>query len=480
VACVIGDGEAETGPLATAWHSNKLLNPVTDAAVLPILHLNGFKISNPTVLARIGHEELEHFFVGCGWTPIFVEGNGPMTMHQLMAAATDQAIEHIQQIQDDASNRNVKTRPRWPMIVLRSPKGWTGSRQVDGVQIENTLPLAPGADPGQPRVSRARAAARSLDAQLQAGGTVRPGRGLLPELAALAPKGERRMGANPHANGGLLLRELQLPDFRGHALQITAPGSIQGQDALVLGKFLRDVARLNQNARNFRIFGPDETVSNLLGAVFEVTNRQWDAETLDNDEFLSAEGQMLDSMLSEHQSQGLLEGYLLTGRHGLFNSYEAFIRIVDSMFSQHAKWMKVTRKLPWRRPIASLNNLLASHVWQQDHNGFTHQDPGFIDNVVNKKADIVRVYLPPDANCLLSAADHCLRSRNYLNVMIAGKHTLPQWLTMDQAVVHCTEGIGIWPWASNDGSAPDHENRGVDQGSEPWRPRPSCASTCRP
>jgi xylulose-5-phosphate/fructose-6-phosphate phosphoketolase len=373
-----------------------------------------------------------------------------MAMHQRMAAATDRAIELIQQIQDDARNLKVKARPRWPMIVLRSPKGWTGPKEVDGLQIENTfrshqVPIV--VSPEFPaHVALLEAWMKSYKPEELFG---RDGR-LLPELATLAPKGERRMGANPHANGGLLLRELQLPDFREHALKFTAPGAIQGQDTLVLGRFLRDVARLNQNSRNFRIFGPDETVSNLLGAVFEVTRRQWNAETLDNDEFLSAEGQVLDSMLSEHQCQGWLEGYLLTGRHGLFNSYEAFIRIVDSMFSQHAKWLKVTRELPWRRPIASLNYLLASHVWQQDHNGFTHQDPGFIDHVVNKKADIVRVYLPPDANCLLSVADHCLRSRNYVNVVIAGKHALPQWLTMDQAVVHCTEGIGIWPWASSD------------------------------
>jgi xylulose-5-phosphate/fructose-6-phosphate phosphoketolase len=455
-ACVIGDGEAETGPLATAWHSNKLLNPVTDGAVLPILHLNGFKISNPTVLARIGHEELEQFFLGCGWTPIFVEGSDPVAMHQRMAAATDRAIEHIRQIQDDARNRNVKLRPRWPMIVLRSPKGWTGPKEVDGVQNENTfrshqVPILVSLEfPKHVQLLEAWLKSYKPEELFNPDGR------LLPELAALAPKGERRMGANPHANGGLLLRELRLPDFREHAVTVTAPGAGQGQDTLVLGKFLRDVTKLNQKARNFRIFGPDETVSNLLGAVFEVTSRQWDAELLSNDEFLQPDGQVLDSMLSEHQCQGWLEGYLLTGRHGLFNSYEAFIRIVDSMFSQHAKWLKVTRELPWRRPIASLNYLLASHVWQQDHNGFTHQDPGFIDHVVNKKADIVRVYLPPDANCLLSVADHCLRSRNCVNVMIAGKHALPQWLTMDQAVVHCTQGIGIWPWASNDqGSEPD-------------------------
>jgi xylulose-5-phosphate/fructose-6-phosphate phosphoketolase len=456
VACVIGDGEAETGPLATAWHSNKLLDAVTDGAVLPILHLNGFKISNPTLLARIGHEELEQFCIGCGWTPIFVEGDDPPAMHQRMAAATDRAIEHIRQIQDDARNRNVKTRPHWPMIVLRSPKGWTGPKVVNGLQIENTfrshqVPLLVSPEfPAHVALLEAWMRSYKPEELFDKEGRLRP------ELAALAPQGPRRMGANPHANGGLLLRELQLPDFRLHAVAVTAPGAVQGQDTLVLGGFLRDVARLNQNERNFRIFGPDETVSNLLGAVFEVTSRQWDAELLSNDEFLNAEGQVLDSMLSEHQCQGWLEGWLLTGRHGLFNSYEAFIRIVDSMFSQHAKWLKVTRELAWRRPIASLNYLLASHVWQQDHNGFTHQDPGFIDHVVNKKADIVRVYLPPDANCLLSVTDHCLRSRNCVNVIIAGKHALPQWLTMDEAVVHCTEGIGIWPWASNDqGADPD-------------------------
>jgi len=456
VACVVGDGEAETGPLAAAWHANKLLNPVSDGAVLPILHLNGFKISNPGLLARIGHEELAQFFTGCGWTPIFVEGDDPMAMHQRMAAATDRAIEHIQQIQDDARNRNVKERPRWPLIVLRSPKGWTGPQAVDGVQIENTfrshqVPLLVSPEfPEHVELLETWMKRYQPDQLFDKAGR------LLPELAALAPKGEQRMGANPHANGGLLLRELQLPDFRDYAVPVTAPGGAQAQDTLVLGAFLRDVLRLNRNARNFRLFGPDETVSNLLGAVFEATSRQWDAELLANDEFLAPDGQVLDSMLSEHQCQGWLEGYLLTGRHGLFNSYEAFIRIVDSMVSQHAKWLKVTRELPWRRPIASLNYLLASHVWQQDHNGFTHQDPGFIDHVVNKKADIVRVYLPPDANCLLSVADHCLRSRNYVNVIIAGKHALPQWLTMAQAAVHCAEGIAIWPWASNDhGSEPD-------------------------
>jgi len=469
VACVVGDGEAETGPLATAWHSNKLLNPITDGAVLPILHLNGFKISNPALFARIAHEELDQYFRGCGWSPLFVEGDDPLQMHQLMAAAADRAIEQIQQIQDDARNRNVRTRPRWPMIVLRSPKGWTGPKEVDGFQIENTfrshqVPLLVSPEfPHHLGLLEAWMKSYKADELFDQGGR------LLPELAALAPKGDRRMGANPHANGGLLLRELRMPDFRRNAVTVPAPGALRAEDTRVLGSFLRDVVELNQVQRNFRVFGPDETLSNLLGAVFEVTPRQWDAETLASDEFLAAEGQVLDSMLSEHQCQGWLEGYLLTGRHGLFNSYEAFIRIIDSMFSQHAKWLKVTRELPWRRPIASLNYLLASHVWQQDHNGFTHQDPGFIDHVVNKKADIVRVYLPPDANCLLSVTDHCLRSRNYVNVIVAGKHAGPQWLTMDEAVVHCTEGIGIWKWAGSDLSA--------DRGLEPDVVMACCGDT---
>lgn len=460
VACVVGDGEAETGPLATAWHSNKFLNAATDGAVLPILHLNGFKISNPTVLARIGHAELEHFFLGYGWTPIFVEGDDPMVMHQRMAAAIDQAVAQIQQIQRDARGPAragaMTARPRWPMIVLRSPKGWTGPKAVDGVQIENTfrshvVPLIVSDEfPAHLALLEAWMKRYRPEELFDHAGR------LLPELAALAPTGERRMGANPHTNGGLLLRDLQWPDFRDHAVTVTAPGAIQQQDTRVLGGFLRDMVDRNQGTRNFRLFGPDETLSNLLGAVFEVTGRQWDAEMLPNDESLAADGRVLDAMLSEHQCQGWLEGYLLTGRHGLFNSYEAFIRIIDSMVSQHAKWLKVTRELPWRRPIASLNYLLASHVWQQDHNGFTHQDPGFIDHVVNKKADIVRVYLPPDANCLLSVTDHCLRTRNLVNVVIAGKHAMPQWLTMNEAVAHCTEGIGIWGWASNDqGSEPD-------------------------
>ncbi len=456
VACVVGDGEAETGPLATAWQSSKFLNPITDGAVLPILHLNGYKISNPTVFARIEHEELEQFLRGCGWLPCFVEGDDPEAMHELMASTLDLAIEEIQRIQAHARTSRDTTRPRWPVIVLRSPKGWTGPKVVDGLQIEGTfrahqVPVL--VDSEHPHhVGELERWMKSYRPEelFDANG------GLKSELAELAPVGDRRMGANPHANGGRLLHDLRMPDFHDHAVDVPAPGAVAAQDTHVLGGFLRDVARLNQAQRNFRVFGPDETVSNLLGAVFEVTNRQWDLPMLEHDEFLAAEGQVHDSMLSEHQCEGWLEGYLLTGRHGLFNCYEAFVRIVDSMFSQHAKWLKVSAELPWRRDISSLNYVLASHVWQQDHNGFTHQDPGFLDHVVNKKASIVRVYLPPDANCLLSVMDHCLRSRNYVNVIVAGKHALPQWLPMDAAVIHCTEGIGIWQWASNDqGSEPD-------------------------
>jgi len=456
VACVIGDGEAETGPLATAWQSNKLLDPVTDGAVLPILHLNGYKISNPTVLARIEHEELEKFLQGCGWTPYFVEGDEPEEMHKLMAETMEKAIDAIKRIQTNARAKHDAARPRWPMIVLRSPKGWTGPKVVDGLQIEGTFRahqvpiLVDAAHPDHVALLESWMKSYKAEELFDDNGS------LIEELAELAPTGDRRMGANPHANGGILLRDLRMPDFRQHAVNVPSPGAVSAQDTMVLGKFLRDTVKLNEGERNFRVFGPDETVSNLLGAVFEVTNRQWDASTQGNDEFLAPAGLVLDSMLSEHQCEGWLEGYLLTGRHGMFNCYEAFVRIVDSMFSQHAKWLKVTRELPWRRPIASLNYLLASHVWQQDHNGFTHQDPGFLDHVINKKADIVRVYLPPDANCLLSVADHCLRSRNYVNVVVAGKHALPQWLTMDEAVVHCTKGLGIWRWASNDqGSDPD-------------------------
>ena len=451
VACVVGDGEAETGPLATAWQSTRFLDPVGDGAVLPILHLNGYKISNPTVLARIDEQDLAQYFRGCGWEPLFVDGDDPVVMHELMASTLDTAVERIRAIQADARQGAPRSQPRWPMIVLRSPKGWTGPKVVDGLQVEGTfrshqVPLLVDADhPGH--LAQLEAWMRSYKPEELFDDDGR----LLADLATLAPRGERRMGANPHTNGGRLLRDLVMPDYRVHAVDVPAPGAVQAQDTLVLGGFLRDVTAANQAQRNFRVFGPDETLSNLLGAVFEVTDRQWDADVVAGDEFLAPSGRVLDSMLSEHQSQGWLEGYLLTGRHGLFNCYEAFVHIVDSMFNQHAKWLKVTAQLPWRRDIASLNYLLASHVWQQDHNGFTHQDPGFLDHVVNKKADVVRVYLPPDANCLLSVADHCLRSRNYVNVVVAGKHALPQWLTMDQAVEHCAEGIGVWPWASNDG-----------------------------
>jgi xylulose-5-phosphate/fructose-6-phosphate phosphoketolase len=455
VACVVGDGEAETGPLATSWQSNKFLDPVTDGAVLPILHLNGYKIANPTVLARIEPEELDQFLRGNGWTPYYVEGHEPTLMHEAMAATLDVAVEEIRRIQHRARVDGNTTRPRWPMIVLKSPKGWTGPKMVDGVQIEGSfrahqVPLA--VDAAHPdHLQQLETWMRSYRPEelFDENGRLRP------ELADLAPTGERRMGANPHANGGMLLRDLVMPDFRAYAVKVPSPGSVDAADTHELGIFLRDVAKLNRDQRNFRIFGPDETLSNRLGAVFEATNRQWDAQKQDNDEFLALDGRVME-MLSEHQCEGWLEGYLLTGRHGLFNCYEAFIHIIDSMFNQHAKWLKVTAELPWRRKIASLNYLLASHVWQQMHNGFTHQDPGFIDHVVNKKASIVRVYLPPDANCLLSVWDHCLRSRHYVNVVIAGKYQAPQWLAMDAAVKHCTEGIGIWQWASSDpGTEPD-------------------------
>ncbi|HEY1765068.1 MAG TPA: phosphoketolase family protein [Opitutaceae bacterium] len=449
VACVVGDGEAETGPLATAWHSNKFLDPATDGAVLPILHLNGYKIANPTILARISHEELEQLLRGYGWVPLFVEGDQPEPMHHAMAAALDVAIEEIQRIQGAARSDGAPGRPRWPMIVLKSPKGWTGPKLVDGVRIEGTfhahqVPLSdPGSNPEH--LKQLEEWLRSYRPQelFDASGRLRP------ELADLAPKGDRRMGANPHANGGALLRDLRMPDFRAYAVDVPNPGVRGIGDTHVLGRFLRDVVKLNLEERNFRVFGPDETLSNGLEALFEVTPRQWEGATTLGDEFLAPSGRVME-MLSEHQCEGWLEGYLLTGRHGLFNCYEAFIHIVDSMFNQHAKWLKVTAHLPWRRKIASLNYLLSSHVWRQDHNGFTHQDPGFIDNVSNKKAEVVRIYLPPDANCLLSVMDHCLRSRHYVNVVIAGKHPAPQWLDMEAAAEHCSEGIGIWPWASND------------------------------
>ena len=451
VACVIGDGEAETGPLATSWHANKFLNTVTDGAVLPILHLNGYKIANPTVLARISHEELEQLFLGYGWTPYFVEGHEPEQMHQAMAATLDQAITQIKQIQHAARTQGNTIRPRWPVIVLKTPKGWTGPKMVNGLPNEGTfrshqVPLLISATSSPEHLAQLESWLKSYrpDELFDAEGR------LLPELAALAPKKNRRMGANPHTNGGILLQDLQLPNFADYAVEVPAPGVTLASDTNVTGQFLRDVIRMNQDPLNFRIFGPDETVSNRLEAVFEETNRQWDTQIEENDEYLAPTGSVVE-MLSEHQCEGWLEGYLLTGRHGLLNSYEAFIHIIDSMFNQHAKWLKMTRELPWRHNIASLNFLLTSTVWRQDHNGFTHQDPGFIDHVVNKKAEIVRVYLPPDANCLLSVMDHCLRSRHYVNVMVAGKHPAPQWLNMEDAIRHSTAGIGIWTWASSDG-----------------------------
>jgi len=449
VACCVGDGEAETGPLATSWQSNKFLSPVTDGAVLPILHLNGYKIANPTIFARIEPEELDQFIRGNGWTPYYVGGDDPALMHEAMATTLDAVMEEIKRIQHEARVNGITMRPRWPMIVLKSPKGWTGPKWVDGQQIEGTfrahqVPLSdPVAHPEHLKLLEEWLRSYKPEELFDVQGRLKP------ELAELAPKGERRMGANPQANGGLLLRDLIMPDFREYAVDVPSPGSVLAADAHELGVFLRDVVKLNREQRNFRIFGPDETLSNRLTAVFEVTERQWDARTQDNDEFLALDGRVME-MLSEHQCEGWLEGYLLTGRHGLFNCYEAFVHIIDSMFNQHAKWLKVTAELPWRAPIASLNYLLASHVWQQMHNGFTHQDPGFIDHVVNKKASVVRVYLPPDANCLLSVWDHCLRSRHYVNVVIAGKYQAPQWLTMDEAVKHCTAGIGIWEWAGND------------------------------
>lgn len=453
-ACVVGDGEAETGPLATAWHSNKFLNPVTDGAVLPILHLNGYKISNPTVFSRISREEIESFFKGCGWKPYFVEGDDPMTMHKLMAETLDTVIEEIKAIQKNARENGVKERPIWPMIIFRSPKGWTGPKIVDGNEIEGTfrahqVPM----DMSQPEhMAQLEEWLKSYHPEKLFDENGR----LISELEELAPTGNRRMGANPHANGGLLMRDLRLPDFKDYGIDVPEPGAVEAQDMIELGGFVRDIFKLNAESRNFRIFGPDETMSNRLGKVFDVTSRDWNAGMVDNDEFLATDGRVMDAYLSEHMCEGWLEGYLLTGRHGFFASYEAFIRIVDSMFSQHAKWLKVTSELPWRHKIASLNYILSSNVWQQDHNGFTHQDPGFLDHVANKKADVVRMYLPPDTNCLLSVFDHCIRSKNYVNVMVTSKHPRQQWLTMEQAVKHCTQGIGIWEWASNDqGQEPD-------------------------
>lgn len=458
-ACVVGDGEAETGPLATSWHSNKFLNPITDGAVLPILHLNGFKIANPTIFSRISHEEVEQFFRGCGWEPRFVEGSEPEKMHQQMAATLDWAIREIKRIQKHARTTGDTTRPRWPMIVFRSPKGWTGPKEVDGNPVEDCfrahqVPISMGPDT-EKHLPILEQWLRSYHPEELFDEEGRP----VDLLRSFAPKGDRRMGANPHANGGLLLRDLRTPDFRDYGVEVPAPGEVEAQDMLVLGGYVRDVMKLNLESRNFRIFAPDETASNRLHPVFEVTGRRFLGERYENedpDEHLDPDGRVMDSMLSEHMCEGWLEGYLLTGRHGFFNSYEAFIRIVDSMFAQHAKWLKTCNELPWRQDIASLNYILSSNVWQQDHNGFTHQDPGFLDHVANKKADVVRIYLPPDANCLLSVFDHCIKSRNYVNVMVASKHPRPQWLTMDQAVKHCTQGIGIWDWASNDqGEEPD-------------------------
>ncbi len=452
VACVVGDGEAETGPLATSWHSNKFLNPVHDGAVLPILHLNGYKIAGPTVLDRISRDELESLFRGYGYTPYFVEGDEPDQMHQRMAATLDTAVTDIRRIQNDARAHGFKTRPAWPMIILRSPKGWTGPKEVDGKPTEGTyrshqVPMGDMSHPGHVKILETWMRSYGPQDLFDQNGTLRS------DLAELAPQGQRRMSANVHANGGLLLKDLRLPDFRDYAVKVPEPGAVDSEATRAQGQFIRDVIKLNPS--NFRVFSPDETASNRWGAVFEVTKRCSTAQITALDEHVAPDGRVME-MLSEHQCEGWLEGYLLTGRHGFFSCYEAFIHIIDSMFNQHAKWLKVTKQIPWRRPIASLNYLLSSLVWRQDHNGFSHQDPGFIDHVVNKKAEIIRVYLPPDANTLLSVTDHCLRSRDYVNVIIAGKQPAPQWLDMDAAIKHCTAGIGIWEWASNDkGGDPD-------------------------
>ncbi|MBO0720095.1 MAG: phosphoketolase family protein [Blastocatellia bacterium] len=452
VVCVIGDGEAETGPLATSWHGNKFLNPVRDGAVLPILHLNGYKIANPTVLDRIPDEELDALFRGYGYNPYLVEGDDPTIVHQQMAATLDVITAEIKNIQRETRARGFKKRPQWPMIVLRTPKGWTGPKIVDGKQIEGTFRAhqVPMGDMDKPE--HIKILERWMKSYKPEELFDKTGR-LKPELAELAPQGERRMGANPHSNGGMLLRDLRMPDFLDYAVKVPKPGAVEAEATKVQGQFLRDVIKLNPH--NFRIFGPDETASNRWNAIFDVDERCLTAEVLKTDDHVAPDGRVME-VLSEHLCQGWLEGYLLTGRHGFFNCYEAFIHIIDSMFNQHAKWLKTTRHIPWRRPIASLNYLLSSHVWRQDHNGFSHQDPGFIDHVVNKKAEVIRVYLPPDTNTLLSVTDHCLRSRNYVNVIVAGKQPAPQWLDMDAAVKHCTAGIGIWEWASNDrNSEPD-------------------------
>ena len=448
VCCVVGDGEAETGPLAASWHSNKFLNPARDGAVLPILHLNGYKIANPTVLGRQSDAQLTELFAGYGYKPYFVEGHEPERMHQLMAATLDTIVTEIQAIQQKARAGQADSAPVWPMIILRSPKGWTGPKMVDGKPVEGTwrahqVPVTDLSKPGHLKILEEWMKSYQPKELFDEQGK------LIPELRDLAPQGDRRMGANPHANGGILLKDLVMPDFRRYALQVTKPGTQVAEATRILGELLRDVMKLNASTRNFRVFGPDETSSNRLDALYEVTSKVTMEPIEPTDEHLSRDGRVME-VLSEHMCQGWLEGYLLTGRHGFFSCYEAFIHIVDSMINQHAKWLKVTRAIPWRRPIASLNYLLTSHVWRQDHNGFTHQDPGFIDHVVNKKADIVRVYLPPDANTLLSVADHCLRSRNYVNVIVAGKQPALQWLDMQSAIEHCTSGIGIWQWASTD------------------------------
>lgn len=452
-AVTVGDGEAETGPLATSWQGNKFLNPAADGAVLPILHLNGYKISNPTIFARMTHEQLECYFKGCGWKAHFVEGDDPMTMHRLMADTLDEVMAEIKAIQA-AARAGDRTWRDWPMIILRTPKGWTGPKVVDGKPIEGTF-RAHQVPISMERPEHLEQLREWLESYHPEELFDENGR-LVPQLQELAPTGERRMGANPHANGGKLRRDLRLPDFRDYAVDVPAPGAVEAQDMIELGGYVRDVFKLNADAKNFRIFGPDETMSNRLGKVFEVTGRDWNSQTVEGDEFLSADGRVMDSMLSEHMCEGMLEGYLLTGRHGFFASYEAFIRIVDSMAAQHAKWLKTCNELPWRESISSLNLILSSNVWQQDHNGFTHQDPGFLDHIANKKADVVRLYLPPDANCLLSCFDHCIKSRDYVNVLVTSKHPRPQWLTMEQAVKHCTQGVGIWDWASSDqGCEPD-------------------------
>ena len=450
-ACVVGDGEAETGPLATAWHSNKFLSAKHDGAVLPILHLNGYKISNPTVFARISPQEREWFFKGCGWKPYVVSGSEPMEMHAKMAEVVDQCIAEIKEMQRKAREEGATERPLWPMIILETPKGWTGPKEVDGKVIEGTFRAhqVPISMEKEEHLAQLETWLRSYRPEELFGDDYR----LIPELRELAPEGDARMSANPHTNGGKLLRDLRVPDFKDYAVEVPRPGAVKTQDMLELGAYVRDVMVLNRENRNFRIFGPDESKSNRLYKAFEVDQRDFQGEIYEFDEDLSHEGRIMDAYLSEHMCEGWLEGYLLTGRHGFFASYESFIRVVDSMVSQHAKWLKVCNQLPWRQKIASLNLILTSNVWQQDHNGFTHQDPGMLDHVANKKADVVRMYLPPDANCLLSCFDHCIQSKNYVNVIVASKHPSMQWLTMDQAVVHCTQGVGIWDWASTDQEA---------------------------